>query len=83
MWEMIFVVLSVVGCVMGWYNLNQKKDNIVIIAVYNNSKLQVAGIATTLAVAAVAAYFGWTIYAVFCLFSIPLDWAVKRAIFAR
>ena len=83
MWEMIFVVLSVVGCFAGWYNLNQNKDNIVIIAVYNNSKLQEAGIATTLAVAVVAAYFGWAVYAGFCLVSIPLDFAVKRAIFAR
>ena len=83
MLEMIFVVLSVVGCFSGWYNLNQKKDNTLFVGIYNNTTIQVAGIATTLAVAAVAAYFGWTIYAVFCLFSIPLDWAVKRAIFAR
>ena len=83
MLEMIFVVLGVIGCIASWYTLHQYKDNSGFVELCTNQKIVVGGIIATLVIAAIAVYFGWLYYAVICVVSIPLDFFVKRAIFAR
>ena len=83
MLEMIFVALSVVGMIACWYNLYQNKDTHIIVELYTNPKIWLACTAVTVIITATAVYFGWVVYAAFCAVSFPLDFAVKRVIFAR
>ena len=83
MLEAIVVVYSVVGCLASWFWLNRNKENSTIAGIYTTQNVVLAGTAVTMIIAAIAAYFGWMVYATICLVSIPLDYIVKRAIFAR
>ena len=80
MWEMIFVIFGVIGCIASWVNLNKNKDNPVYTTIYKNKKIQIAGLATTVVITAIAAYFGWVYYAALCLVTAVLDVPIKRAI---
>ena len=83
MLEAIVVLFSVIGCFATWYALYQMKENDFIADLHTNPHIRIVGTAVTVIISAIALDFGWTIYAVLCLVSAPIDFAVKRAILAR
>ena len=83
MLEAIVVLFSVIGCFSTWYIAYQMKENDFIADLHTNPQIRLVGTAVTVIIAAIAMYFGWATYATICMISIPLDYIVKRAIFAR
>ena len=83
MWEMIVVLITIVGCVHTWVWLNKNKENTVFADIYTNKNVLLAGCVCTAVVVAIAAFCGWYTYASVAVVLSAIDFLVKRAIFAR